>query len=98
MQQQPMAIPQNQSHRQRNSIRHQVLRERVCRMLVRGIQRKAKYFTEPKCAADGSFESIQCGPSGKKCWCVNGNGKMVGFMKSQDKLNCSYIGKGNRQT
>lgn len=55
----------------------------------------AKYLTEPKCAADGNFESVQCNPSGKKCWCVDENGKMVGWkMGARDKLNCSTSDEG----
>ena len=55
----------------------------------------AKYLTEPKCAADGDFESVQCNPSGKKCWCVDENGKMVGWkMGVRDKLNCSTSDEG----
>ncbi|KAJ7330750.1 hypothetical protein OS493_021679 [Desmophyllum pertusum] len=86
----------NQSHQQRQRYRrHQLNQERMCRMIARDILNMLRYITEPKCAADGNYESIQCGSSGRRCWCVDVNGKMVGFMKSRDKLNCSAKGRAN---
>ena len=73
-------------------------RARLCRMEARDTVRVAKHITEPKCAADGNYESIQCDSSGRWCWCINENGKMVGSMKPLKKLNCSSTGKGRKQT
>ena len=96
-QQPPLTVPQNQSRHQQHAVRRQMLRVRVCRIIARETRRMEKYFIEPKCTADGKFESIQCGPSGKKCWCVDENGRMIGFMKPQEKLNCSNVHQGRRQ-
>ena len=67
-------------------------------MATRTAKRLAKHLTEPECAADGKYESIQCESSGRWCWCVDDNGKKVGFGKKLKKLNCSSIGKGEKQT
>lgn len=87
-------VNQSRGHQQRQRYRrHQLNQERMCRMIARDILNMLRYITEPKCAADGNYESIQCGSSGRRCWCVDVNGKMVGFMKSRDKLNCSAKGR-----
>ncbi|XP_078349977.1 uncharacterized protein LOC144634818 [Oculina patagonica] len=98
LQQQPIQqLNQSRRHHQQY-ITHQMGRATMCRMVARFTRIMEKYVTKPKCAADGSYESIQCESSGKRCWCVDENGNMVGYgVKSLKKLNCSsaVIGRAN---
>ena len=87
---------QSRSHHQRY-IRHQMNRARMCRVVARNTMKVVKHIAEPKCDADGNYETIQCEASGKWCWCVNENGKRVGSMKLLKKLNCSSTDKGRNQ-
>ena len=92
---------QNQSRsRHQRYIRHKLMnRARMCRLVARKTVKMAKHISEPKCGADGNYESIriQCESSGKWCWCVNENGRRVGSIKPLKKLNCSSTDKGRNQ-
>ena len=96
MQHRPVVVPQNQSGQQRNVAKHQMFRAKVCYVLSRDTRWMARHSTEPKCGADGNFERKQCGPSGKKCWCVDEEGKMIS-RKDPDSLNCSKTYEGRRK-
>ena len=88
---------QSRSHHQRY-IRHQMNQERMCRRVARDTKKMVKHIAEPKCDANGNYESIQCESSGKWCWCVSENGRRVGSMKPLKKLNCSSIDKRRNQS
>lgn len=98
IQQQP-SQQRNQSgrHHQRY-IRHQMNRARMCFVVARKTMKSVKHIAEPKCDADGNYETIQCESSGKWCWCVNENGKRVGSTKLPKELNCSGTDKGRNQS
>ena len=84
MQERPMA------HRSGNlTMEYQTLRKEVWGILARRAEKMVRDLTKPKCASDGSFESMQCGSSDKSCWCVDENGRKRGPVKSRNKLNCS---------
>ena len=84
MQERPMA------HSSRNlTTEHQTLLKKICGMLTRRAEKMVRDLTSPKCASDGSFKSMQCGLFGKRCWCVDENGRKRGSVKSRNKLNCS---------
>ena len=78
------------AHRSRNrTMEYQTLRKKVWGTLARRAGKMVRHLTKPKCASDGSFESMQCGSSDKRCWCVDENGRKRGPVKSRNKLNCS---------
>ena len=84
-------------HQQQRYTRKQLKRARACHTVAWHSMWMAKYITKPRCAADGNFERIQCGWSRMKCWCVDENGKMVGYEKKPyNKLNCSSVDKGKK--
>ena len=78
------------AHRSRSlTMEYQTLRKKVWGMLARRAEKMVRDLTMPKCASDGSFESMQCGSFENKCWCVDENGRKRGPVKSRNKLNCS---------
>ena len=78
------------AHRSGNlTMEYQTLRKKVWGTLARRAGKMVRDLTKPKCASDGSFESMQCGSSDKRCWCVDENGRKRGPVKSRSKLNCS---------
>ena len=78
------------AHRSRSlTMEYQTLRKEVWGMLARRAEKMVRDLTMPKCASDGSFESMQCGSFENKCWCVDENGRKRGPVKSRNKLNCS---------
>lgn len=47
----------------------------------------------PRCAADGTFESKQCNPATKECWCVDNRGFEISQTRvsMREPLNCNKI-------
>ena len=75
------------AHRSRNlTMEYQTLRKEVWGMLARRAEKMVRDLTMPKCASDGSFESMQCGSFENKCWCVDENGRKRGPVKSRNKI------------
>lgn len=98
IQQRPMAVPQNQSELKRNRAKRKMSCARFCHKLTKRTKWLAKNLAEPKCATDGNFEKMQCGPSGKKCWCVDEDGERTGLKRNRDGLRCPNTNSGGEQS